>query len=101
MPGTIIRAALAAVVLQAASGVAAAASDAIYFNANVWTGDPHQPRAEAIAIGDGSIVIIPREGGYLVRLYIELDTLDVGERVASRAITASSIPPSTHSAPGT
>ncbi len=36
---------------------------------------------------DGSILIIPREGGYLVRLYIELDKLEVGERVANRNIT--------------
>ena len=37
---------------------------------------------------DGSIIIIPREGGYLVRLYVELLRLDAGERVASRNITA-------------
>jgi phenol 2-monooxygenase (NADPH) len=37
---------------------------------------------------DGSILVIPREGGYLVRLYIELDELDVGERIANRHITA-------------
>ncbi|MBR0753076.1 FAD-binding monooxygenase [Bradyrhizobium jicamae] len=37
---------------------------------------------------DGSIIIIPREGGYLVRLYVELTKLDAGERVASRHITA-------------
>jgi phenol 2-monooxygenase (NADPH) len=37
---------------------------------------------------DGSIVIIPREGGYLVRLYIEMDKLDRGERVSNRNITA-------------
>jgi phenol 2-monooxygenase (NADPH) len=36
---------------------------------------------------DGSIIVIPREGGYLVRLYVELTSLDVGERVASRNIT--------------
>jgi 2-polyprenyl-6-methoxyphenol hydroxylase-like FAD-dependent oxidoreductase len=36
---------------------------------------------------DGSILIIPREGGYLFRLYIELDKLDVGERVSNRKIT--------------
>jgi phenol 2-monooxygenase len=34
------------------------------------------------------MLIIPREGGYLVRLYIELDKLAEGERVASKAITA-------------
>jgi phenol 2-monooxygenase (NADPH) len=37
---------------------------------------------------DGSIMIIPREGGYLFRLYIELDKLDAGERVSNRNITA-------------
>ena len=37
--------------------------------------------------GEGNIIIIPREGGYLVRLYIELDKLEAGERVASRNIT--------------
>jgi phenol 2-monooxygenase (NADPH) len=36
---------------------------------------------------DGSLLIIPREGGYLVRLYVELAKLDVGERVANRNIT--------------
>ena len=36
---------------------------------------------------DGSILVIPREGGYLVRLYVELAKLDVGERVANRNIT--------------
>ena len=32
---------------------------------------------------DGSIIVIPREGGYLFRLYIELEKLGVGERVSS------------------
>jgi len=36
---------------------------------------------------EGNIIIIPREGGYLVRLYIELDKLGAGERVAARNIT--------------
>jgi phenol 2-monooxygenase len=36
---------------------------------------------------DGTIIIIPREGGYLFRLYIELTKLETGERVASRNIT--------------
>jgi phenol 2-monooxygenase (NADPH) len=35
----------------------------------------------------GSALIIPREGGYLVRLYIELDKLAENERVADRNIT--------------
>lgn len=38
--------------------------------------------------GEGNIVLIPREGGYLVRLYIELDKLAAGERVSARHITA-------------
>jgi phenol 2-monooxygenase (NADPH) len=36
---------------------------------------------------DGSIVIIPREGGYLFRLYIEMDELAIGERVSDHNIT--------------
>ena len=36
---------------------------------------------------DGSLLIIPREGGYLVRIYIELDELGENERVATRRIT--------------
>ncbi len=36
---------------------------------------------------DGSIIIIPREGGYLVRLYVELDKLGADERVSDRNIT--------------
>lgn len=36
---------------------------------------------------EGNIIIIPREGGYLTRLYVELDKLAEGERVASRNIT--------------
>lgn len=36
---------------------------------------------------EGNIIIIPREGGYLTRLYVELDKLRPDERVASRNIT--------------
>lgn len=36
---------------------------------------------------EGTIVLIPREGGYLVRLYVELDKLRADERVGSRNIT--------------
>jgi phenol 2-monooxygenase len=39
----------------------------------------------------GNIVIIPREGGYLVRFYIEMDELEPGERVAARGITADTL----------
>lgn len=34
--------------------------------------------------GEGSILIIPREGGYLIRIYVELDKLSENERVANR-----------------
>ncbi|EME49009.1 hypothetical protein DOTSEDRAFT_162989 [Dothistroma septosporum NZE10] len=37
---------------------------------------------------DGSILIIPREGGFLARFYIELDKLNSGERVSSKNVTA-------------
>jgi phenol 2-monooxygenase len=37
---------------------------------------------------DGSIIIIPREGGYLFRIYVELDKLGAGERVSNRSITS-------------
>jgi 2-polyprenyl-6-methoxyphenol hydroxylase-like FAD-dependent oxidoreductase len=37
---------------------------------------------------DGSIIVIPREGGNLVRLYVELDKLGADERVSDRNITA-------------
>jgi len=37
---------------------------------------------------EGSVLVIPREGGYLVRLYIEIDKLNANERVSSRNITA-------------
>jgi phenol 2-monooxygenase len=40
---------------------------------------------------DGSLLIIPREGGYMVRLYVELAKLEVGERVANRNITADDV----------
>ena len=35
----------------------------------------------------GNIVLIPREGSYLVRIYVELDELNESERVAGRNIT--------------
>ncbi|KAK6442313.1 hypothetical protein LTR95_001445 [Oleoguttula sp. CCFEE 5521] len=37
---------------------------------------------------DGSVLIIPREGGYLARFYIELDKLGSNERLSSKNITA-------------
>lgn len=58
MPRKIIRVALAAIILESVSLAALAAPDAIYFKANVWTGNAQQPKAEAIAIDDGSIVAV-------------------------------------------
>ncbi|AWM01005.1 FAD-binding monooxygenase [Bradyrhizobium amphicarpaeae] len=40
---------------------------------------------------DGSLLIIPREGGYMVRIYVELAKLEVGERVANRNITSDDV----------
>jgi phenol 2-monooxygenase len=37
---------------------------------------------------EGNLLIIPREGGYMVRLYIELDKLNKNERISSRNITS-------------
>lgn len=36
---------------------------------------------------EGSAVLIPREGGYMVRIYVEMDKLNEDERVAGRNIT--------------
>ena len=40
---------------------------------------------------EGSMLIIPREGGYLIRLYAELTKLEIGERVSSRNITVDAL----------
>lgn len=40
---------------------------------------------------DGNGVLIPREGGYMFRLYIELDKLAESERIAQRNITAADV----------
>ena len=37
---------------------------------------------------EGNILILPREGGYLFRMYVELDKLNADERVSSRNFTA-------------
>ena len=39
----------------------------------------------------GSVVLIPREGGYLVRIYVEMDELDAGERVRERRIAVEDV----------
>ncbi len=35
----------------------------------------------------GSLIIIPREGGYMARMYIELDSLEHGDRASDRNVT--------------
>ena len=45
----------------------------------------------AIKSANGNGLILPREGGYLARYYIELGELAPGERVGSRAMTLDSL----------
>lgn len=40
---------------------------------------------------EGNILVLPREGGYLFRLYVELDKLAESERVANRNLTSEDI----------
>ncbi|MEC9198361.1 MAG: FAD-binding monooxygenase [Pseudomonadota bacterium] len=40
---------------------------------------------------EGNILILPREGGYLFRMYVELDKLNPDERVANRNLKAEDI----------
>lgn len=44
-------------------------------------------KAAIHSAAEGSVLIIPREGGYLVRMYIELDKLGAQERIADRGMT--------------
>lgn len=44
-------------------------------------------KAAIHSANEGNLLIIPREGGYMVRLYIELDKLSENERASSRNIT--------------
>jgi len=44
-------------------------------------------KAVVQSANEGNLLVIPREGGYLVRLYVELDALGEDERVANRNIT--------------
>jgi phenol 2-monooxygenase/3-hydroxybenzoate 4-monooxygenase len=41
----------------------------------------------AVQSAQGNLLVIPREGGYLFRLYVEMDKLGEEERVADRGIT--------------
>jgi len=40
---------------------------------------------------EGNVLIIPREGGYMLRVYVEMDKLAEDERVTNRAITLDDI----------
>ncbi len=40
---------------------------------------------------NGAVMIVPREGGYLVRLYVELDLLDKDQRASQLDLTADDI----------
>lgn len=48
---------------------------------------PDIRRKVAIQSDKGNILIIPREGGFLTRFYVEMDKLSEAERVAQRGIT--------------
>jgi phenol 2-monooxygenase (NADPH) len=48
-------------------------------------------KAAIQSASEGSVLIIPREGGYLVRIYVELDKLKQDERIASRNITVDDV----------
>ncbi|MEQ8814634.1 MAG: FAD-binding monooxygenase [Thalassobaculum sp.] len=45
-------------------------------------------KAAIQSANEGNVLIIPREGGYLVRLYVEMDKLAADERVSRRNLTA-------------
>lgn len=40
---------------------------------------------------EGSMLVIPREGGFMVRLYVELDELNAGERVTAQNLHVSDL----------
>ena len=40
---------------------------------------------------EGNVLVIPREGGYMLRIYVEMDKLAENERVTNRAITLDDI----------
>jgi phenol 2-monooxygenase/3-hydroxybenzoate 4-monooxygenase len=45
----------------------------------------------AVQSANGNLLVIPREGGYLVRIYVEMDKLGEDERIANRGITKESL----------
>ena len=48
---------------------------------------PDMRHKVAVQSAYGNLLVIPREGGYLVRFYVEMDKLGEEERVANRGIT--------------
>jgi 3-hydroxybenzoate 4-monooxygenase len=50
----------------------------------------------AVQSAEGNLLVIPREGGYLVRLYVEMDKLAHEERVARRNITVDKVIATAH-----
>ena len=48
-------------------------------------------KAAVQSADEGNMLVIPREGGYLVRIYVEMDKLKENERVTSRNITLENI----------
>src|SRR6476659_4902308 len=57
-------------------------------DALVTTDFPDIRRKCAIhSANDGNILIIPREGGYLVRIYVELDNVRDGDMLKNRTVT--------------
>ncbi len=51
------------------------------------TSFPDIRRKSVIQSDAGNLLIIPREGGYLARIYVELDKLGDGERITAKNIT--------------
>ena len=52
---------------------------------------PDVRRKALVSSAAGTLMIIPREGGYLFRMYVELDQLAPGERVRDRGLEADDV----------
>ncbi len=52
---------------------------------------PDMRKKSVINSSEGSIVLIPREGGYLVRIYVEMGKLKENERISARKIVLEDI----------
>ncbi len=48
-------------------------------------------KAAVQSASSGNLLIIPREGGYLIRIYVELDELNENERITNRQLTVDHI----------